>query len=331
MSNATTFFKKFGYYHGCTRFPIEQINEFKQEFDVLFADKRRRFYAKFKDGNQLEANHDKNRWNMLLPSDSLMMKSAFFADNEIFDTLKSVFTKDFALVFFSSDISSPGSTFQSCHQDTNDFAIALNLPLVKADEVNGATHIFPETHRISAEAPFTTESNKFSDDQVIERANLLAPVSLDVELGDYTLRDLRLIHRGTPNNSREHRPYLSAIFLPTHSNQAPDFKTIKYGLDTFNEFKKVAFPSGRTDLIDYANTFGRLIILNSNSDRIQRPIPQSISDHLPEDALYCLRFAHFEDEKLNQRIDRTASLSEKLREDIERAKLEFNKLKNSNI
>ena len=108
----------------------------------------------------------------------------------------------------------------------------------------------------------------------------MTPVSLNVEQGDYTFRDLRLIHRVTPNNTLEHRPYLSAIFLPTHSNQAPDFKTIKYGLDTFNEFKKVAFPSGRTDLIDYANTFGRLIILNSNSDRIQRPIPKHISDQL---------------------------------------------------
>jgi ectoine hydroxylase-related dioxygenase (phytanoyl-CoA dioxygenase family) len=329
MSDISNFFKKHGYYQGPSKFSVDLINDFKQEFDSVFNDKRQRFYAKFKEGNQLAANHDMNRWNMLLPSDSLMMKSAFFADNEIFDALKAVFDKDFALVFFSSDISSPGSAFQSCHQDTNDFGVALNLPLVKADEQNGATHIFTDTHRISADAPFTNESNKFSEEAVIARANSLNPLSLNVEPGDFTLRDLRLIHRGTPNHTLEHRPYLSSIFLPASKNEAPNFETIRYGLETFDQFKKEAFPSGRTDLIDYANTFGRLIIVSANSDRVNRPIPAHISNQLNENALYCFRFAFFEDQRLNKRIERTAALSEKLRADIELAKLEFYNLKST--
>lgn len=327
MTTISEFFKAHGYYHGKSKFPVELIQKFKYEFDPVFDAKRKRFHARFEQGTNYAANHDVNRWNMLLPSDSLMMKSAFFATDEIFSTLKSVFDEDFALVFFSSDISSPGSAFQTIHQDGNDFAVALNIPLVNSDEVNGATHIYPDTHRISDEAEFTNESNEFSDEEVINRANKMSPVSLNVSIGDYTLRDLRLIHRGTPNHTNEHRPYLSAIFLPSSKNEAPTFDTIRYGLETFSQFKEEAFPTGRIDLIDYANTFGRLVMGFSNSDRIQRPIPKYVSDGLSEHALYCLRFAYFEDERLNQRILRNGATSEALKTEIETAKKEFEQLK----
>lgn len=329
MSDISNYFRNHGYYHGRSMFPAEFVHDLKHDFDMIFNHKRQRFFAKFEEGNKLAANHDINRWNMLLPSDSKMMQSAFFAKDEIFDTLKSVFDKDFAMVFFSSDISSPGSTFQSCHQDGNDFGVALNLPLVKANEENGATHIFTDSHRITLEAPFTNESNIFSDDEILSRVKSLNPISLNVEPGDYTLRDLRLIHRGTPNNTQEHRPYLSSIFLPTCENEAPNFETICYGIETFNQFKKEAFPTGRTDLIDYANTFGRLIMGSSYSDRVNRPIPAHISNQLNKNALYCLRFALFEDQRLNNRIVRSNSLSQKLKENIEQAKHEFRELKNA--
>ena len=65
MSYQTKFFKRHGYYHGHSKFTVDQINEFKKEFDSLFNEKRQRFHVKFQGGNHLEANHDKNRWNML--------------------------------------------------------------------------------------------------------------------------------------------------------------------------------------------------------------------------------------------------------------------------
>ncbi|MFY7667940.1 MAG: phytanoyl-CoA dioxygenase family protein [Crocinitomicaceae bacterium] len=321
--------KENGYYHGIEKLSPILINKFKTEFDLFFEDKRKRFFSRFESKSNYSANHDINRWNMLLPSDSEMMKSGFFAQDELFQTLQTVFDDHFALVYFSSDISSPGSAFQTIHQDGNDFAVALNVPLVDSDEQNGATHIYPKTHRISDNAPFTNESNLFSDEDIIHRAEQLNPVSLDVKIGDYTLRDLRLIHRGTPNKTTEQRPYLSSIFLPSSNNVAPTFESINYGLNTFKQFKDLAFPTGKTELIDYANTFGRLVLGFSNSDRVNRSIPKHISDQLNENALYCLRFAFFEDDKLNNRIIRNDKSSEELLHEIELAKVEFEQLANN--
>jgi len=323
MQSPISFFKEQGYYHGKHKFPQELITSFYEEFDHIFEDKRKRFYARFLDHGNYGANHDINRWNMLLPSNSRMLQSAFYAEAELFELLKSVFEKDFALVFFSSDISSPGSTFQTIHQDGNDFAVALNVPLVNANEENGATHIYPKTHRLSESAPFTNDSNAFTDQAILERASVLKPTSLNVVTGDYTLRDLRLIHRGTPNLTQAHRPYLSAIYLPSSRNEAPSFASIQKGLDLFVQFKEEAFPTGNIRLIDYANTFGRLVMAYAQSDRVNRPISKEISDQLDERALYCLRFAKFEDETLNQRIVRTDATSQELLKKIQVAKHEF--------
>jgi ectoine hydroxylase-related dioxygenase (phytanoyl-CoA dioxygenase family) len=325
-TQASIYLKENGYYHGKEKLSPALITEFKREFDLFFEEKRKRFFSRFESKSNYSANHDINRWNMLLPSDSEMMKSGFFGQDDLFQTIRTVFDDHFALVFFSSDISSPGSAFQTIHQDGNDFAVALNVPLVDSDEQNGATHIYPKTHRVAVNAPFTNESNKFSDDEIILRAEQLDPFSLDVKIGDYTLRDLRLIHRGTPNKTTEQRPYLSSIFLPSSENQAPTFESINYGLKLFKQFKDIAFPSGKTELIDYANTFGRLVLGFSYSDRVNRPIPKHISDQLNENALYCLRFAFFEDEKLNERIIRNVSSSEELLHEIETAKVEFEQL-----
>ena len=323
-------FKKEGYYHGKSYFNIPLIEELHTEFNHHFEEKIKRFNERF-EGNQTNygANHDINRWNMLLPSDSQLLSSGFYAEPAIMEILHEVFHTDFSLVFFSSDIAAPGSKFQQIHQDGNDFAVALNIPLIDSDEVNGATQVFPKTHLVSENAVFTNDSNEFSDDEILARANQHTPIYLNVTKGDFTLRDLRLIHRGTPNNSAAIRPYLSAIYLPVENNEAPTFETIEKGLEVFKKFKQEAFPTGRVDLIDYANTFGRLVMGMSNSDRIHRPISKKISDQLSEQALYCLRFSKFEDATLNNKIVRTIESSQALENEISNALIEFEALKNS--
>lgn len=305
---------------------MDTIEEFKRDFYPLFEEKKAQFRSQFKDGSKYSANHDINRWNMLLPSNSVLLSSGFYASPEIMSVLRGVFDTPFALVFFSSDIASPGSTYQTIHQDGNDFAIALNVPLVDSTAENGSTQVFPGTHRVSDEAAFSTASNEFTDEQMEERAAKLTPLHLDVKCGDLTLRDLRLIHRGTPNHSDVDRPYLSAIYLPSPEDTAPTFETIEAGLAAFAEFKKRAFPTGRVELIDFADTFGRLVMGFSHSDRVQRPIPKHVSDELNEDARYVLRFAKFEDDELNARIRRDEQTSAALAEQIALARKEFDKL-----
>jgi ectoine hydroxylase-related dioxygenase (phytanoyl-CoA dioxygenase family) len=332
MNKAIDFFKKNGYYHAENHFEQSLINDLKNDFYPYFQEKKKRFENRFSnDQTNYGANHDINRWNMLLPSETSLITSCFYSDSTIFSILKGVFNSEFSLVFFSSDIAAPGSEFQTIHQDGNDFAVALNIPLVESNEFNGSTQIFPGTHSEKIHGDFTNESNTFTDEETLERSALVKPIHLNLKTGDATLRDLRLIHRGTPNHSNEIRPYLSAIFLPVEAENAPTFETIEKGLDVFEKFKKEAFEIGNIDLIDYANTFGRLVMGFSNSDRIKRPISKKISDQLDENALYCFRFAKFEDETLNTKIIRNENTSRPLEDEIQNALVEFEELKNTEL
>ena len=328
VQNRINEFENKGYIHEKNFYSQDFVESIKLQFDKDFLAKKKRFFRRFNDdSSEIRANHDKNRWNMLLESNSEFVGSEFYANPIVFDLLQEVFDGDFSLVFLSSDISSPGSSFQTIHQDGNEFAVALNLPLVESNEHNGSTQVFPFTHRTSSDSYFSRLPNSFTDAEVIERVSEISPLHLNLKKGDFTIRDLRLIHRGTPNHSDIDRPYLSAVFLPVNDKEMPTFEVIEEGLRTFMEFKDFAFSSGRIDLIDYANTFGRLVMVNAMSDRIARPIPKNISDELSVNAKYCLRFAKFEDDTLNHSIERTSEGSEMLLKAITDARLEFEALK----
>jgi len=306
-------FLKQGYLHLSQYFDKELILELKKDFDQQFAAKRARFAAALglKKTHHYSANHDKNRWNMLLESDSELMKSQFFADKRIFEQLQVIFAGNFALIFISSDIAAPNSSFQSIHQDGNDFAVALNVPLVNATAENGATQIWPNTHIFMPDGRFSSASNEFSDEDIYEIAARTVPSYMELLIGDATLRDLRLIHRGTPNHSKEFRPYLSAVFFPVTEEYTPELDAIAHAGRLFKKMKQKALATVSQELQDHANAFGRIFMLLSKSDRVLRPIPKSISDNFSPEALYLCRFAHFEDKKLNK-MERSAEASAEL-------------------
>jgi hypothetical protein len=287
--------------------------ELKSDFDRMFAAKRTRFAEALGDKkiHHYFANHDRNRWNMLLESDSAVLKSQFFADKSIFDLLQQIFNTDFVVVFLSSDIAGPGSSFQTIHQDGNDFAVALNVPLVDSSAKNGATEIWPGTHIFKPDGSFSRESNNLSDEEIIDIAEKKASRLLDLQIGDATLRDLRLIHRGTPNSGSEFRPYLSAIFFPSEDESVPELSAIRHAGALFAQMKRKALADGSQELQDHANAFGRIFMLLSKSDRGMRPIPKSTSDLFSPEALYLCRFACFEDENLNK-VVRSQEKSEEL-------------------
>ena len=87
------------------------------------------------------------------------------------------------------------------HQPTPACGLVLNLPLVDFTEQNGAIEIWPDgSHLIAPGA----EIMKLAEKMHSER--LLMPA------GSLLLRDLRMWHRGTPNESDEPRPNLAFIF-----------------------------------------------------------------------------------------------------------------------
>lgn len=70
---------------------IDAIEQFKHDFYPLFEDKKARFRSQFKDRSKYSANHDISRWNMLLPSNSVLLSSGFYASPEIMSVLRGVF------------------------------------------------------------------------------------------------------------------------------------------------------------------------------------------------------------------------------------------------
>jgi ectoine hydroxylase-related dioxygenase (phytanoyl-CoA dioxygenase family) len=100
-----------------------------------------------------------------------------------------------------------GSDYQDWHADTpllfpethdNDtpsFQIAVNFPLVAVDEDNGPLETTYGTHRMRKDAAMAMLS-----------AGQLDVHRVTMALGDVMIRDVRAIHRGTPNRTARPRP-----------------------------------------------------------------------------------------------------------------------------
>ena len=107
----------------------------------------------------------------------------------------------------ASDTPMRGSDFQGWHADTpllfpetNDhdtpsFQIAVNFPLVDVTDENGPLETTYGTHRMS--------KAKVMEDIAAGR---LETHRETMALGDVMIRDVRAVHRGTPNRTEEARP-----------------------------------------------------------------------------------------------------------------------------
>ena len=99
-----------------------------------------------------------------------------------------------------------GSDYQDIHRDapplfpewgreTPPFQLAVNFPLVDVTEENGPFEVARSTHMLSKEEGL----------RLIESGERpLEPIML--RAGDVMVRDVRGLHRGTPNRSGEPRP-----------------------------------------------------------------------------------------------------------------------------
>lgn len=140
-------------------------------------------------------------------------------------------SKSFVLPFYTININVPGTSMQFPHRDFGvsfkEFSIPLpthalvvNIPLTDFTQENGSTEIWPGTHRIHDDfMSFGENLTKRSAGMASLRANMPA--------GSVLIRDLRLWHRGTPNQSKDIRTMLSLVYthdflrhpLPNKLNQ----------------------------------------------------------------------------------------------------------------
>lgn len=125
--------------------------------------------------------------------------------------------KDLHSSFFHTNTALPGSGYQPIHRDTQPlfdrselgtatpvYTLVLNIPLCDFTPENGSTEVWPGTHLIVDDP----------DDKrpLEERAALLTSARTNIPAGSLVLRDMRMWHRGVPNNSDASRTMFALVY-----------------------------------------------------------------------------------------------------------------------
>jgi len=131
---------------------------------------------------------------------------------------------DFVCRFYHSNTTLPGSReFQAIHIDMEStifpgFPVALppwmivvNFPLIDFTVENGGTEVWPGTH-------LNTDASHLA-----ERIPTMPSIRTAVNAGDLVIRDLRLWHRGAPNQLDRIRTMLAIVYNRPWVNMTPPF------------------------------------------------------------------------------------------------------------
>ena len=151
-------------------------------------------------------NRGPGRYYVTLPFDQPFADESIFCDPDVLTIVENLVGQDFSMVQLATDTPLRGSDYQDIHRDapplfpewgqeTPSFQLALNFPLVDVTPENGPFEVARGTHRVSKEEGL----------RMIESGERpLEAICLGV--GDVMIRDVRGLHRGTPNNTDAPRP-----------------------------------------------------------------------------------------------------------------------------
>lgn len=146
------------------------------------------------------------RYYVTFPFEMPFADPAFYEDPDIIAIVEKLAGKDFVMCQLASDTPMIGSDYQAIHRDcpplfpesgkeTPMYQLALNFPLVDVTPENGPLEIIRGTHIMSREEGI----------KLIENGK--APIeAIAMQMGDVMIRDVRTLHRGTPNKTLEPRP-----------------------------------------------------------------------------------------------------------------------------
>lgn len=154
---------------------------------------------------KVSGNRGPGRYYVTLPFEGLFADPTIFCDDDVLGIVERVAGADPVMCQLATDTPLLGSDYQDWHRDTPPlfdgfaetppFQLALNFPLVDVDERNGSLETTRGTHLMSREAAL--EGLK---------SGALPAERVPMNLGDVMLRDVRGLHRGTPNHTDEPRP-----------------------------------------------------------------------------------------------------------------------------
>jgi ectoine hydroxylase-related dioxygenase (phytanoyl-CoA dioxygenase family) len=141
-----------------------------------------------------------------LPFEGVFADPRVFEDPDVLAIVEQVVGKDFVFCQLATDTPLRGSDYQDLHRDapplfpewgreTPPFQLAVNFSLVDVSPENGPLETTRRTHLMDKSAALADiEAGRIALEPVYMRA------------GDVLIRDVRAIHRGTPNRTGEPRP-----------------------------------------------------------------------------------------------------------------------------
>ncbi|MDX6693476.1 MAG: hypothetical protein QOF02_1079 [Blastocatellia bacterium] len=174
-------------------------------------------------------NRGPGRYYVTLPFAEPFNEPAFYEDEDVLAIVQGLVGEDPLMPQLATDTPVQGSDYQEIHRDapplfpetgqeTLAFQLAVNFPLVEVTIENGPFEIAPGTHMLSKEEGLRR----------IEAGEIqLKPLTM--RLGDVLIRDVRGLHRGTPNRAATPRPMVVIgysrrwLFRPEVSIRVPRF------------------------------------------------------------------------------------------------------------
>ncbi|MGF6542689.1 phytanoyl-CoA dioxygenase family protein [Paraburkholderia youngii] len=146
-----------------------------------------------------------NRHYVTLPFTGVFADQSIFCDPDVLGIVERVAGDDPVMCQLATDTPLNGSTYQEIHRDTPalfdgeaetpSFQLAVNFPLCDVTLENGPFETTLGTHRMRSDDAL----NAWRDGRLPLHA-------ITMELGDVMIRDVRALHRGTPNRTDLPRP-----------------------------------------------------------------------------------------------------------------------------
>lgn len=179
---------------------------FRPEMLVAWRDEFRPLLDAHVEREGHKKNRGAERYYVTLPFAPPFAHPGVYEDEDILAIVFDLVGEDAVLHQLATDTPLLGSQYQDIHRDapplfpelvqeTPAFQLAVNFPLVDIDVQNGPVEIAKGTHLLPKDdAMKLIDSGKVS----------LEPVTMS--LGDVMIRDVRGLHRGTPNRTNVPRP-----------------------------------------------------------------------------------------------------------------------------
>lgn len=178
--------------------PTATIDAWNQAFQPLLRE------AVAREGD--DPNRGANRYYVTLPFQDLWADPAIVDNDAVMAVVEQLVGADGAMCQLASDTPMLGSEHQELHRDTQllfpesgaetpPYQLAVNFPLVDVTDETGPMEYAPGTHMLSRD-----------EGMAKIQSGEIPLVRGYMQRGDVMIRDVRHIHRGTPNVSTTPRP-----------------------------------------------------------------------------------------------------------------------------